>query len=447
MARVKLTADRIAKFQCPAGKAQAFLWDSGAPGLALRATAAGAKSYVFQGRYQGQALRMTIGSPDAWSVPKAQERARELQRHVDQGRDPREVKAETVAADVAKRRKEAGELVTMADAWAVYLAEGKPKRKDAWKPRYVADLNKAAAPGGKPKKRGGGVTKPGHLWPLMSRRLVEIDADTVREWFGKEKRRGPIQAARAVAMLSGFLGWCATRPEFREFVDPDCARSPDVVRLLPATRKRRDALEEGQLSAWFAGTDKLASRTARAYLQALVLTGARREEMAGLRWSDVDLRWSKLTIADKAGDTRVIPLTPYLATLLAGLPHIDDEAGEKIPFVFANPKARSRRITEPRSPHELVLADAGIPHISIHGLRRTFALMGEAAGAPAGAIAQIMGHRPSAVAEGYKPRPIDTLRQYAERIEAFILEKAGVAFDAKQAAAGPLRVVGGTEAA
>ncbi|MCD6733028.1 MAG: Arm DNA-binding domain-containing protein, partial [Burkholderiaceae bacterium] len=131
MARVKLTADRVARFQCPAGKAQAFLWDSGSPGLAVRATAAGAKSYIFQSRYQGQALRMTIGGPDAWSVPKAQERARELQRHIDQGRDPREVKAETVAADVAKRRKEAGELVTMADAWAVYLAEGKPKRKDA----------------------------------------------------------------------------------------------------------------------------------------------------------------------------------------------------------------------------------------------------------------------------------------------------------------------------
>ena len=77
----------------------------------------------------------------------------------------------------------------------------------------------------------------------------------------------------------------------------------------------------------------------------------------------------------------------------------------------------SGRIAEPRAPHADVLADAGIPHVSIHGLRRTFSLLGEAAGAPAGAIAQIMGHKPSAIAEGYRPRSIDALRPYLAQIE------------------------------
>jgi integrase len=90
-----------------------------------------------------------------------------------------------------------------------------------------------------------------------------------------------------------------------------------------------------------------------------------------------------------------------------------------------------------------VLIDAGIQHVSIHGLRRTFALMREAAGAPAGAIAQVMGHRPSAVAEGYKPRSIDALRPYLARVERFILDKAGIAFDETAPAAGGLRVVAG----
>ena len=89
----------------------------------------------------------------------------------------------------------------------------------------------------------------------------------------------------------------------------------------------------------------------------------------------------------------------------------------------------SGRIAEPRAPHEDVLSDAGIPHVSIHGLRRTFSLLGEAAGAPAGAIAQVMGHKPSAIAEGYRPRSIDALRPYLAQIELFILEKAGIKFD------------------
>jgi hypothetical protein len=66
--------------------------------------------------------------------------------------------------------------------------------------------------------------------------------------------------------------------------------------------------------------------------------------------------------------------------------------------------------------------------------------LGEAAGAPAGAIAQVMGHKPSATAEGYRPRSVDALRPYLEKIEAHILERAGVAFDAA-VEPGKLRVV------
>lgn len=441
-----LTVGLIDELTCPSGKGQAFLRDGTSPGLRVRVTAAGAKSYVFEAKLDRRTIRYTIGDTRAWSIDAARKEANRLRVLLDKRIDPRELEREEAAAKEAAARAEAGRAVTVADAWAVYMAEGKPKRKDAWKPRYVADLQKAASPGGEPRKRGKGTTKPGHLWPLMGERLVDIDSDAVRDWYGEERKRGPVQAARAVAMLSGFLNWCATRREYRDLVDRDCARSSVVADMLPATKRREDALEVGQLAPWFAGTDKLSSRTARAYLQALLLTGARREEMARLRWSDVDFRWRKLTIADKVAETRVIPLTPYLAQLIAGLPRVKEDEEREIPFVFANPKTATRHIAEPRSPHATVLADAGIPHVSIHGLRRTFALMGEAAGAPAGAIAQIMGHRPSAVAEGYKPRSIDALREYAEKIEAFILRKAGIPFDPVQVVAGPLRVVGGTQA-
>lgn len=134
-----------------------------------------------------------------------------------------------------------------------------------------------------------------------------------------------------------------------------------------------------------------------------------------------------MTIADKVESTRVIPLTPYMAQLLAGLPRATGKDGKANPHVFSSPVSASGRIAEPRAPHADVLADAGISHVSIHGLRRTFSLLGEAAGAPAGAIAQVMGHKPSALAEGYRPRSIDALRPYLAQIEAFILDRAGIA--------------------
>ena len=442
MAKVKFTVGRLSAFACEAGKPQSFLWDVETPGLALRATAAGVKSFVFQRPFDGQNPRITIGRLDAWKIDKAQEKARELQRIIDSGRDPRQVKAEATAADAAKRAGEDLESVTVGEVWPRYMVEGKPKRRSAWKPRYVADLNKAASMGGEPKKRGKGLTKPGHLAGLMPLALASIDQDVIREWYAYEAQTAPIQAARAVAMFSGFLGWCATKKDLRALVNRDAARASQLGDVLPGVNKRRDALEIDQLPAWFAGTDKLRSRAAAAYLQALVLTGARREELAGLTWANVDFRWSKLTIADKVDATRVIPLTPYMAWMLAGLPRAKGKDGKTPnPYVFSSPMSASGRIAEPRAPHTDVLADAGIPHVSIHGLRRTFSLLGEAAGAPAGAIAQVMGHKPSAVAEGYRPRSIDALRGYLTAIETFILKHAGVDFDPSQAAAGVLRVV------
>jgi len=144
--------------------------------------------------------------------------------------------------------------------------------------------------------------------------------------------------------------------------------------------------------------------------------------MAALKWADIDFRWRKLTIADKVEATRTIPLTPYLAQLLVTLLR----AGT---FVFAS-TSKTGRISDARASHAKVLEHAGIEHLTVHGLRRSYSLLGEAAGAPAGAIAQIMGHRPSAVAEGYRPRSIDALRPYAELVEAHILQQAGVQFDA-----------------
>ena len=312
-------------------RAQAFLWDATAPGLGLRVTPAGKPAYVFQAEYQGRSVRVTIGSPAAWSIPQAQEKARELQRQIDEGRDPRAVKAETIAANVAKREADKGEALTVAEVWPRYMAEGKPKRRAAWKPRYVADLQKAASMGGELKKRGKGKTKPGHLAALMHLPLASIDQDLVRDWYARESKTAPIQAARAVAMFSGFLGWCATKKDLRALVDKNAARASELGDVLPGVNKRRDALEIDQLPAWFAATDKLRNRTAAAYLQALVLTGARREELAGLRWEDVDFRWKKLTIADKVETSRSIPLTPYLAWLLRGLKREKDN-----PYVFAS---------------------------------------------------------------------------------------------------------------
>lgn len=91
MAKVVLTANRIANFSCPPERSQSFLWDINTKGLGVRTTPRGSPMFVFQSQLLGSTIRIKIGSPNVWSISQAQVKARELQRDIDQGYDPREL--------------------------------------------------------------------------------------------------------------------------------------------------------------------------------------------------------------------------------------------------------------------------------------------------------------------------------------------------------------------
>jgi integrase len=164
--------------------------------------------------------------------------------------------------------------------------------------------------------------------------------------------------------------------------------------------------------------------------------------MLELRWDDVDGHWRSLTIRDKVEGERTIPLTPYVAHLLDSLPR---RRGN--PWVFSSPVVKGGHMHPPTDAHRRACTSVGL-EVSFHGLRRSFKSLTEWLEVPVGVVAQIQGHKPSATAEKhYTQRPLDLLRVHHERIEAWILEQAGVAFDASVATQGGLHVVQGGRAA
>lgn len=426
-----LTNGLLERAACPSGEAEVLLKDAEKPGLRLRITHAG-KHWSFEARIKGKLLKRSLGAWPAIGLSEAREEAHRLRGMAERGIDPRDAEREQAAAKAAANTAATAKTLTVGELWPLYLENGRPKRRDAWKPRYRADLEAMAAPGGEKKKRGQGVTRPGPLYPLLALPLAGVNEDSLKSWYDREAVAGKHQAARALMMFRGFLRWCAARPEYRNLTDRDAGKAAAIVENLPSSTRRTDALEAAQVPGWWAGVEQLSNRTASAYLRALLLTGARREELAALTWENVDFQWRKLTIADKVEATRTIPLSPYVAHMLATLPRVG-------PYVFAS-TGKAGRITDTRNSHAKALQSAAIEGLTIHGLRRSFSLLGEAAGAPAGAIAQVMGHKPSATAEGYRPRSIDALRPFLEQIETHILSLAGVQFDAKAAPAA-LRVV------
>ena len=152
--RVRLTAGRVESFTCPADKSQAFLWDTDTSTLALRASPIGRKTYVFESRLNGATLRISIGTAADWPIGQARIEAKRLKTLVDSGQDPREIerqkqsdKAAAQVAAVAQAQADRQAALTVGEIWPLYLQTGKPKRRDAWKPRYLADLKTMSAPG------------------------------------------------------------------------------------------------------------------------------------------------------------------------------------------------------------------------------------------------------------------------------------------------------------
>ena len=130
--------DRLA---CPAGKVQAFLRDTKAPGLRVRVTVAGAKSYVFEAKLKRQTIRRTIGDVRAWSIEGARAEANRLRVMLDGGTDPRELErqkeaeAEARKAGAAVKQAESvARNVTVSDVWPRYIAyfsdRGRPFQSD-----------------------------------------------------------------------------------------------------------------------------------------------------------------------------------------------------------------------------------------------------------------------------------------------------------------------------
>ena len=417
--RITLTPTRIANLHCESG--QVFLWDAQAPGLGVRATPT-KKTYIVQGRLGEKSVRIPILPIDKITLGEARTEAKRLLLALSQGRDPRAEKRrrlEAEAAEAAARKEkdaiEATRDKPVLELWQEYIEDRRPH----WGERHLRDHQGVARRGGAPVKRGSGKLMDGELYQLLALPVADLTGERVEKWLHKQVAARPTRAALAMRLLKAFLSWAGEHEVYGSILNTGIL-TKRITANIPRAAAKTDCLQKEQLRPWFKAVREIGNPVIASYLQILLLTGARREELAGLRWEDVDFRWKSITIADKVDELRVIPLTAYTESLLRRLPRTSR-------WVFASPTAASGRIAEPRLAHNKALVVAGIDGLTLHGLRRSFGSLAEWVEMPTGIVAQVMGHKPSATAERhYRVRPLDLLRQWHQKYEDWILEQAGV---------------------
>ena len=213
---------------------------------------------------------------------------------------------------------------------------------------------------------------------------------------------------------------------YKQIVTENAAKNDVARKRLGKPQSKSDVLQREQLPAWFSAVREISNPVISAYLQTLLLTGRRREQIAELKWSNIDFQWNKISMRDKVERNASIPLTPYVANLLQSLPRRNE-------YVFSSLTAKSGYLTDPSDAHRKACAEASV-ELTLNGLRRSFASLTEWIEMPAGIAAQIQGHAPQGVREqNYVRRSLDLLRMWHVKIEGWILEQANIRIDPKKA--------------
>jgi integrase len=365
--------------------------DSEARGFAVRVTARGARSFILNYYTRGGRDRCyTIGQFPDWSTTAARAKARELRREIDAGGDPlAEVEAKRSAPTVA-------ELIDRFEA--EHLTRKRPQTARNY--RRMLD---------------------NHIRPHFGTHakvadVVYADVDALHR---KITKSGANYAAnRCVAILSKMFS-LGVRWGMRD--DNPCK---GIERNTEHHRQRY--LIDDELSRLVAALASHPDRRAADAVRLLLLTGARRGEVLGARWADIDLTtgsWSKPASSTKQNRPHHVPLSAPARALLARIR--EEQAGSQPTgslgaFVFPSATSATGHLVEIKKSWASIINAAGISDLRLHDLRHSYASSLVSSGASLPLIGAMLGHSSPTTTARYAHLFQDPQRAAAERIGTLI---------------------------
>jgi integrase len=376
-------------------------WDGEMTGFGVRVRSSGSKSFVAVYRTGGRNTplrRVTIGAVGKIEADKAREEARTIIRQAELGHDR--------AAERAKARAE----MTFDKVCDLYLAEGCDTKKTSTLATDKGRIERHIKPllG---KKRVGEISRA-DVEKCM--RDIAAGKTAVDEKTGKRGRAivegGKGTATRTVGLLGGIMSFAVARQ----------LRADNPVRGVKryADRKGETFLSAHELrqigEALMVAEARGANPSAVAIIRLLAFTGARKSEIAGLRWSEVDLGRGYLRLGDSKTGAKVIPIGAPAVEVLAGVIAIEGS-----PFVFPASSGEGRFQGVERVWRK-VRADAGLPKLRLHDLRHSFASVGLARGDALPVIGAILGHADVKTTSRYAHLADDPVKTAADAISRTI---------------------------
>ena len=291
--QVKLTKRTIDAITPPTDGKRAYFWSVEVPGFGVMVTPSGAKSFLLRYRAgkgrEAPFRKVTLGTYGAITLAQAAEEAHRILATVALGADP---VAEAKTARVAE---------TVQDAIELFIT------------RY-ASQNKSG------ERITAGILRKDIVPVWGDRKLADIRRrDVIDLLEGVIDSGRPVQANRVFSQIRKLFNWCRERDMIEV--------SPCAGVHAPTQESSRDrTLDDDELAeVWRAA--EMMSYPFGPFVHLLILTAQRRDEVAGMRWDELDLEAAMWTIPkERAKNVKAhqVPLPPMAVDFLREIPKLSE---------------------------------------------------------------------------------------------------------------------------
>lgn len=354
---------------------QTDFYDVHTPGLGLRVSPGGAKTFFYRYRYQGKNRRYSIGRySKAFRLTDARTRVDELRSYTKKGGDP-------VGEEQDKRNKEAPK--SFLEVINEYQKRHFVKLKESTRIDYERRINHFINDFGKRK---------------VERPINGIQRIELLNWLEDKALTAPTQAQRIQATLSGVFKFALDRGYTTENIAQRISFSEER-KIHKENRENKKwenvAFDELQIKALWRAFDEHAEPTGSLF-KMLMLLGQRSGETRKMKWEFIDFKKELWTIPKsdtKNGEEHFVPLPNMALDILHYLQPLTGESE----YVFESPVNKGKPLGSPQKTAQRIRDNSDkknrLEAFNIHSLRTTFATWQAELGTPPQILSKLMNHK------------------------------------------------------
>ncbi len=360
-----------------------YYYDLKVQGLGVGIGTTGKKSFILYRKINGRPERIRLGRYPDLTIEQARWKALELNAEIAKGRSP------------ADRIREAKQEMTLGDLFKEYMERRAEFNRRPDKPRSIYRL---------------------YLSGWSNRKLSAIkheEVDRLHKKIGRDN--GQVTANIALKLLHVMFNKAIN--EWRIWKGENPAHG--IVKFSEQSRDR--FLQSDELPRFFKAVAEEGNETIRDYVLLSLLTGARRSNVLGMRWQDINFSRAEWRIpTTKNGTPQTVALSPEAIEILQSRKALNDTV-----FVFSG-SGRSGHLEEPKKGWKRILNRSGIQDLRLHDLRRTLGSWQAKTGASLAIIGKSLNHKNPSTTAIYARLDLDPVRDSINKATSAIMKAAGI---------------------